>query len=31
MSVMNGNPLVYHHGLPDWLTKGNFSKDELTK
>lgn len=31
MLVMNGNPLVYHHGLPDWLTSGNFSKEELTQ
>jgi len=31
MDVINGNPLVYHRGLPDWLTRGNFSKDELIK
>jgi endo-1,4-beta-xylanase len=31
MSVINGNPLVYHLGLPEWLTTGNFTKDELTR
>lgn len=30
MSIINGNPLVYHHGLPEWLTSGNFTTEKLT-
>ena len=29
MKIRNGNPLVYHWGLPDWLTSGNFTRAEL--
>ena len=26
---MRGHPLVWHYSLPQWLDKGNFSRDEL--
>lgn len=31
MRVRNGNPLVYNVDLPDWLTKGNFTKEQLSQ
>ena len=29
MRVRNGNPLVYNVNLPDWLTQGKFTNDQL--
>jgi endo-1,4-beta-xylanase len=29
MKIRNGNHLIYHFGLPDWLTSGNFTRTEL--